>query len=78
MISLMRSSIALTLLLAACGVCNAVEVLKREPPFGAPPGDKFLVDDGTCGPGKIKEVTIGDWSTGNHEDNRKRKCIARK
>jgi len=83
MTSLMRSSMALALLLAACGVCNAVEVLKQEPPLGtAAPGEKFLVDDGTCGRGRIKELTIGDWSY--HVDAsmganlRKRRCIARK
>jgi hypothetical protein len=81
--SLMRSSIALALLLAACGVCNAVEILKQEPPVGtAPPGEKFLVDDGTCGRGKIKELTIGNWTPdmdlATGASLRKRRCIARK
>ena len=79
--SLTRLSMALVLLLAVCGVCNAVEVLKQEPPLGsAAPGEKFLVDDGSCGRGKIKEVTIGQWSY--HMDAsmtppRQRRCIAR-
>ena len=80
--SLMRLSIALSCLLVACGVCNALEVLKQEPPkASAAPGEKFLVDDGSCGRGKIKEVTIPDWS--HHMDAgmappRQRRCIARK
>ena len=79
--SLMCSSMVLGLLLAASGACNAVEVLKQKPPKGAyAPGEKFLVDDGTCGRGKIKEVTIGDWSY--HMDAgmvppRQRRCVAR-
>jgi hypothetical protein len=78
--SLMSS---LILFLAACGVCNAVEVLKQEPPLGtAAPGDKFLVDDGTCGRGRIKELTIGNWTKDMTPEQgaalRKRRCIARK
>jgi hypothetical protein len=72
---------SLVLFLAACGVCNAVEVLKQEPPIGtAPPGEKLLVDDGTCGRGKIKELTIADWNSRgvNADVPRKRRCIARR
>ena len=54
---------SLVLFLAACDFCNTVEVLKQEPALGtAAPGDKFLVDDGTCGQGRIKELTIGNWT----------------
>jgi hypothetical protein len=80
--SLMRSSIALALLLATCGMCYAVEVLKQEPPVRTDnaPGTNFLVDDGTCGQGRIKEVTIGDWNThmdaSMAKDLRKPLCIA--
>jgi uncharacterized protein DUF6719 len=84
--SLMRSSIALALLLTTCGVCNAVEVLKQEPtpnpkdPFA--PGTVFLVDDGTCGRGKIKQLTIGNWTSDMTVEQavslRKRRCIAKK
>jgi hypothetical protein len=36
-------------------------VLKQEPPPGAlKAGEVMLVDDGTCGPGKIKQVTGGN------------------
>jgi hypothetical protein len=73
----------LVLFLAACGVCNAGEIIKQEPPLGtAPPGEKFLVDDGTCGRGKIKELTIGDWNRSMTPEQgaalRKRRCIARR
>jgi hypothetical protein len=80
--SLIRSSMALGLLLIAYGVCNAAEVLKQEPPIGsAASGEKFLVDDGSCGRGKINEVTIGQWSY--HMDasmtpQRQRRCTARR
>jgi hypothetical protein len=77
---------SLVLFLAACDVCNAVEVLKQEPapnpnnPFA--PGTVFLVDDGTCGQGKIKQLTIGNWTNDMTVEQavslRKRRCIARK
>jgi hypothetical protein len=50
----MKSLCSLVLFLAACGVGNAQQVLKQEPPPPQPPGEKFLVDDGSCGRGKIK------------------------
>ncbi len=70
----------LALLITACGVCSAeTQILKQEPPLGAPPGEKYLVDDGTCGRGKIKEVTIPGWNrSGVGVDSpRQRRCIAR-
>jgi hypothetical protein len=76
------SHVFVSSVLAACGVCNAVEVLKQEPALGtASPGEKFLVDDGTCGRGKIEELTIGDWNYAmgaSGADLRNRRCIARK
>ena len=82
--SLMCSSTIVALLLTTCGVCNAVEILKQEPgpsPDNAP-GTKYLVDDGTCGRGKIKELTIGNWTPDMTLEQgaalRKRRCIARK
>ena len=63
--SLMRSSMALALLFwQPSGVCSAVEqeleVLKQEPPAERfyPPDTKFLVDDGSCGLGRIKKVEV--------------------
>jgi hypothetical protein len=71
---------SLVLFLAACGVGNAQQVLKQEPPPPQPPGEKFLVDDGSCGRGKIKEVTIPDWSWNGVGvgSPRQRRCIARR
>ena len=71
---------SLVLFFAACGVCNAQQVVKQEPPVGQPPGEKFLVDDGTCGRGKIKELTIADWNSRgvNADVPRKRRSIARR
>ena len=38
------------------------------------PGSVFLVDDGTCGKGKIKQVTGGETDAMNPRP-RTRKCI---
>ena len=51
------------------------ELLKREPAIGQLPTGAFvLVDDGTCGAGKIKKVVGGNVTTGQP---RIRSCIAR-
>jgi len=55
-------------------------VLKQEPPLGAlKPGQRVLVDDGSCGPGKIKEVIGGNhWLVGGNSNIvRQRRCIPR-
>jgi uncharacterized protein DUF6719 len=64
---------------------NAVPVLaqqtvKREPPMGAlREGQRVLVDDGSCGPGKIKEVSGGNYVRYGGTKNivRERRCISR-
>jgi len=39
----------------------AAQIVKREPALGGlKPGERVLVDDGSCGPGKIKEVIDGN------------------
>lgn len=45
----------------ALGIAAAVaQTMKQEPPAGALPcGQAVLVDDGTCGKGKIKKVVGG-------------------
>ena len=57
-------SAALAVLLAASGSWQAETVVKQEPFEGQMlPGAVILVDDGTCGKGKIKEVAgkvLGD------------------
>ena len=65
---------ALVLLLAASSTSDA-QVLKQEPFEGKMvPGSVILVDDGTCGKGKIKQVTGGETDAMNPRP-RTRKCI---
>jgi len=68
-------SVALALLLALGGACGAQTVVKQEPWEGKMgPGQVILVDDGTCGKGKIKEVTGGELAAMNPRP-RTRRCI---
>jgi hypothetical protein len=69
----------LTLVAAPLDVALA-QIAKREPPLGAlKPGQRLLVDDGTCGPGQIKEVIGGDHVAvgGRAHVVRERRCIPR-
>jgi hypothetical protein len=67
-------SAVLALLAAASSPSNA-QVLKQEPLEGKMvPGSVLLVDDGTCGKGKIKQVTGGETGAMNPRP-RTRKCI---
>jgi hypothetical protein len=71
--------IALTAAIGVSGLCNA-QVLKKEPGAGQlPAGSVVLVDDGTCGKGKIKQVTGGSNMSGGQMvaggSPRTRKCI---
>jgi hypothetical protein len=68
-------STALALLLASASACHAQMVVKSEPWEGKmEPGQVILVDDGTCGKGKIKEVTGGELAAMNPRP-RTRRCI---
>jgi 3-phenylpropionate/cinnamic acid dioxygenase small subunit len=68
-------SATLALLVAASSPGNA-QVLKQEPLDGKMvPGSVVLVDDGTCGKGKIKQVTGGETDAMNPRP-RIRKCIS--
>lgn len=67
-------SVALALLVALGGACGAQTVVKQEPWEGMEPGQVILVDDGTCGKGKIKEVTDGELGAMNPRP-RTRRCI---
>jgi hypothetical protein len=54
--------------------------VREEPPPGAlRAGERVLVDDGTCPPDQIKEVTGGRNITATNRDRtaRTRRCIAR-
>ena len=70
-------SATLALLLASNGVCNAQATLKQEPVQVMQQGTSVLVDDGTCGKGKIKQVTAGNYNAMAGNENRVRKCVPR-
>ena len=69
------------LLLVGASAADAALYLKREPPMGAlKEGQRVLVDDGTCGAGKVKEVIGGNHvkATGTKNIERERRCIEKK
>lgn len=54
----MKKLLLILAVLVVPGIAQAQ--LKSEPPPGTlPAGKSVLVDDGTCGPGKIKKITGG-------------------
>lgn len=68
-------------LMVATAIAAHAQPLSREPPMGGlKPGQRALVDDGTCGPGKIKEVVGGDHvaAGGRGHTLRVRRCIPRR
>ncbi len=68
--------VALFLLFAPCS-SHAQFVVKQEPfPGQMAPGGIVLADDGSCGKGKILEVTGGELAPAI-ERPRKRRCIPR-
>ena len=69
-------SLAIATLIGASNL-GIAQVLKQEPSGTVPTGKKVLVDDGTCGPGKIKEVTGGSNQPGN-PINRSSRCIPKR
>jgi hypothetical protein len=75
----MNRIVALAVLatLLAAGLSHAQVVVKQEPFDGKMlPGAVILVDDGSCGKGKIKEVTGGEIGAMDPRP-RSRRCIAR-
>ena len=51
---------AIGLVLASAGMANAEKILKSEPREGyLRPGERVLVNDGTCPDGQIKEIIGG-------------------
>ena len=71
---------AVTLLLTLADPVSAQQVVKREPAMGAlREGQRVLVDDGSCGPGKIKLVIGGNHVKvgGTKDIVRERHCISR-
>ncbi len=78
--TLVAGSIALTVALTVGGICSAQVVVKKEPMEGQlRTGATVLVDDGTCGLGKIKLIS----STGGNGNEiaglppRTRTCVPR-
>jgi hypothetical protein len=68
------------LIAASASAAAAQTVVKREPPMGAlKEGQRVLIDDGSCGPGKIKEATGGNHVKvgGNSNVVRTYRCIPR-
>ena len=78
--TLVAGSIALTIVLAAGGICRAQVDVKQEPMEGQlRTGATVLVDDGSCGRGKIKLITA-TGGNGNELQGlppRSRTCIPR-
>jgi hypothetical protein len=78
--TIVTASMALTLVVAAGGLCSAQVITHREPMEGQlRTGATVFVDDGTCGKGKIKLITA-TGGNGNERaglPQRTRTCVAR-
>jgi Family of unknown function (DUF6719) len=68
-------SATVAMFFASAGICNAQATLKQEPVLVMQQGTSVLVDDGTCGKGKIKQVTAGNYNAMAGNENRVRKCV---
>jgi hypothetical protein len=73
---LITGSVALAALLSASGMCAAQVVVKQEP-LDMRNGATVMVDDGTCGKGKIKLVTVTHGNAMPGAPSREAKCIPR-
>lgn len=74
-VSILIGPATLALILAFNGICNAQATLKQEPVLVMQQGTSVLVDDGTCGKGKIKQVSAGNYNAMVGNENRTRKCV---
>ena len=74
--TLITGSVALAAVLATSGMCAAQVVVKQEP-LDMRNGATVLVDDGTCGKGKIKLVTVTHGNAMPGSPLRDVKCIPR-
>lgn len=74
--TLVTGSVALAAVLAASGMCAAQVVVKQES-LDMRNGATVLVDDGTCGKGKIKLVTVTHGNAMPGAPMRDVKCIPR-
>ena len=78
--TLIAGWMALTVAFAASGICSAQVVVKMEPMEGQlRTGATVLVDDGTCGKGKIKLITAtgGNGNEIKGLPPRTRTCVPR-
>jgi len=74
--TLVTASVALAAALVASGMCVAQVVVKQEP-LDMRNGATVLVDDGTCGKGKIKLVTVTHGNAMPGAPLREAKCVPR-
>lgn len=73
---LMTLLAASILVAAARGSCNAQVVVKKEP-LDMRNGATVLVDDGTCGKGMLKRVTVTHGNPMSGAPLRAIKCVPR-
>ena len=77
----MRMLIMLLVLVLTMLRPAAAQYLTHEPPMGAlQEGQRVLVDDGSCGPGKVKEVIGGNHvlAGGHKHVVRRHRCVAKR
>ena len=72
--TLITGAVALASVLAASGMCAAQVVVKQEP-LDMRNGATVLVDDGTCGKGKVKLVAATHGNAMPGAPLREAKCI---
>ncbi|MEA2895101.1 MAG: hypothetical protein QOJ84_716 [Bradyrhizobium sp.] len=72
--TLMTTLAALIWFAAASGTCNAQTVVKTEP-LDMRNGATVLVDDGSCGKGMIKRLTVTHGNPMSGAPQRETKCI---
>jgi hypothetical protein len=72
--ALMTGLAALILSAAAGGACHAQVVVKQEP-LDMRNGATVLVDDGSCGKGMVKRLTVTHGNPMSGAPRRETKCI---
>jgi hypothetical protein len=80
--SMATNKLLILAIVIAAGAAPALaqQTVKREPPMGSlKEGQRVLVDDGSCGPGQIREVIGGNHvKVGGYKHIvRERRCIPR-
>jgi hypothetical protein len=74
--TLVVGSTALIVALTVSGICSAQIVVKKEP-LDMRNGSTVLVDDGTCGKGMVKLVTVTHGNAMPGAPLRVTKCVPR-